>query len=86
MIPPEHGPLLFGHLPDGRAVESVRIGRGVLRAEILIYGAVVGDLRFEGHGPPLVLGLNSMEDDLLHSRNFGASPGCCANRRRPLRS
>lgn len=80
MIPQEQGPSLFGHLPDGRAVESVRIGRGALRAEILTYGAVVRDLRFEGHGPPLVLGLNSMADYLTHSRNFGASPGRCANR------
>lgn len=80
MIPQEHGPVLFGHLPDGRAVESVRIGRGVLQAEVLTYGAVVRDLRFAGHGSPLVLGLNSMEDYLLHSRNFGATPGRCANR------
>lgn len=27
-----------------------------------------------------MLGLNSMKDYLLHSRNFGASPGRCANR------
>jgi len=80
MIPQEQGPSLFGRLPDGQAVEAVRIGRGALRAEILTYGAVVRDLRFDGHGRPLVLGLNSMEDYLAHSRNFGASPGRCANR------
>jgi len=80
MTPQEHDPFLFGHLPDGRAVEAVRIGKGALRAEILTYGAVVRDLRFDGHGRPLVLGLNSMEDYLAHSRNFGASPGRCANR------
>ncbi len=80
MTPQEQGPFLFGHLPDGRAVECVRIGRGLLRAEILTYGAVVRDLRFKGHAPPLVLGLNSIEDYLAHSRNFGASPGRCANR------
>lgn len=80
MIPQEQGPSLFGRLPDGRAIEAVRIGRGALRAEILTYGAVVRDLRFDGHGRPLVLGLDSMEDYLAHSRNFGASPGRCANR------
>jgi len=80
MTPQEHGPFLFGHLPDGRVVEAVRIGWGVLRAEILTYGAVIRDLRFAGHAPPLVLGLNSMEDYLVHSRQFGASPGRCANR------
>jgi len=76
----EHARSLFGHLPDGREVESVRIGRGALRAEILTYGAVIRDLRLKGHGRPLVLGLNSMADYLNHSRNFGASPGRCANR------
>jgi len=80
MTTSEQGPMPFGHLPDGRVVESVRIGRGPLRAEILTYGAVIRDLRFDGHGPPLVLGLNGMEDYVLHSRNFGASPGRCANR------
>jgi len=70
----------FGHLPDGRIVETVTIGHGSLRAEILTFGAIIRDLRFEGHHPPLVLGLNTIEDYLNHSRNFGASIGRCANR------
>ncbi|WP_347267694.1 aldose epimerase family protein [Paracoccus sp. (in: a-proteobacteria)] len=71
---------IFGRLPDGRAVESIRLQGDGLSAEVLTWGAVIRDLRFDGHAPPLVLGLNSIGDYLAHSRNFGASPGRCANR------
>lgn len=51
----------------------------MLRAEILTYGAVVRDLRY-GARVAAGAGPQQFEDYLLHSRNFGASPGRCANR------
>ncbi|MDO5604846.1 MAG: aldose epimerase family protein [Paracoccus sp. (in: a-proteobacteria)] len=70
----------FGHLPDGREVGRITLRGGGLRAEVLTWGAVIRDLRLDGHAPPLVLGLNDIGAYLAHSRNFGASVGRCANR------
>jgi len=70
----------FGVLPDGSAVFRARVEGGGLVAHVLSYGAALQDLRLEGHAPPLVLGLNSLDDYLAHSPYFGATAGRCANR------
>lgn len=70
----------FGRLPNGEAVERVQIAHGGLSANILTYGALVQDLRIEGHPLPLVLGFSTLEDYLAHSPYFGATPGRFSNR------
>ncbi|MFP5077480.1 aldose epimerase family protein [Rhizobium sp. YIM 134829] len=71
---------VFGHLPSGEAVHRIRISGGGLTAYILTWGAVIQDLRLDGHQPPLVLGFETFENYRLHSPYFGAVPGRCANR------
>lgn len=75
-----NSPKIFGTLPDGRPVHSVTITNGILTAEFLTWGAVLRDLRFAGFDHPLVLGLNSLDDYLEHSPNFGSTVGRVANR------
>ncbi|MBP1851947.1 aldose epimerase family protein [Rhizobium halophytocola] len=70
----------FGTLPSGETVSRVRISGGGLTAHVLTYGAVIQDLRLEGHTPSLVLGFDRLQDYLAHSPYFGATPGRCANR------
>lgn len=70
----------FGTMPDGQAVERVTLSGGGLTASILGYGAVLQDLRLDGHAPPLVLGFDRFDHYLAHSRYFGATAGRCANR------
>lgn len=70
----------FGTMPDGERVERVTLSGGGLTARLLNYGAVLQDLRLDGHAPPLVLGFERFDDYLAHSRYFGATAGRCANR------
>lgn len=70
----------FGRLPDGSVVERVTLRGGGLTARVMTWGAVVQDLRMQGHEPPLVLGFDRFEDYPAHSRYFGAIAGRCANR------
>lgn len=70
----------FGSTRRGEAVERLSIAGGGLRANFLTYGAVLQDLRLEGHDAPLVLGFETLDDYLDHSRYFGAIVGRCANR------
>lgn len=70
----------FGKLPDGQPVEAVTIGAGKLTIDVLAWGAVVRDIRFDGLDWPLVLGLETLGDYLNHSRFFGATAGRYANR------
>lgn len=70
----------FGTTWAGEAVERVTIRGGGLTAQVLTYGAVIQDLRLEGHGPPLVLGFDDLDDYIEHSPYFGATPGRLANR------
>ena len=70
----------FGLLPDGEPVEAVRLTGGGLTATFLTWGAVLHDLRLDGHGPALVLALPDLDAYLAHSRYFGATAGRCANR------
>jgi aldose 1-epimerase len=71
---------VFGRTETGDPVYRVRlIGRG-LAANIITWGAVIQDLRLEGHEPPLVLGFESFDHYPAHSPYFGATPGRCSNR------
>ncbi len=71
---------VFGRTDKGETVHRVSISGGGLTASILTWGAVIQDLRLEGHQAPLVLGFERFEDYLVHSPFFGATPGRCANR------
>jgi aldose 1-epimerase len=67
-------------MPDGSAVSRHRIEGGGLTAHVLSYGAVLQDLRLDGHEAPLVLGFESFPPYLTDSPYFGAIAGRCANR------
>ncbi len=70
----------FGMTESGEEVTAVAIAGGGLRAEIITYGAVLRDLRLDGVGHPLVLGLETLAGYQRHSPYFGAIVGRCANR------
>lgn len=70
----------FGTMPDGTQVERIQIMGGGLKASVLTYGAVIQDLRLEGHNAPLVLGFPEFPPYLTRSPYFGAMAGRCANR------
>lgn len=70
----------FGVAADGETVQRFAITGGGLSARILTWGAVVQDLRLEGHPAPLVLGFDRFEHYPDHSPYFGAVPGRYANR------
>ncbi|MCM2293446.1 galactose mutarotase [Allorhizobium sp. BGMRC 0089] len=71
---------IFGTTASGETVERVQIHGGGLTAFILTWGAVIQDLRLQGHAPPLVLGFDTFPSYPMHSPYFGATPGRCANR------
>ncbi len=71
---------VFGTTEKGETVYRVRISGGGLTANVITWGAVIQDLRLDGHQPPLVLGFERFEDYLNHSPYFGATPGRSSNR------
>ncbi|HEV7248172.1 MAG TPA: aldose epimerase family protein [Shinella sp.] len=71
---------IFGRLENGEAVERITIKGGGLTAHVLTWGAVIQDLRLEGHDAPLVLGFEDLAAYREHSPYFGATPGRCVNR------
>ncbi|MEP1207589.1 MAG: aldose epimerase family protein [Rhizobiaceae bacterium] len=71
---------IFGQLDDGQSIYRVRLTGGGLSANILTWGAVLQDLRLDGHAPPLVLGFDDFADYPAHSPYFGATVGRVANR------
>lgn len=73
-------PELFGISPKGEDVHRVTISGGGLTANIMTWGAIIQDLRLEGHDAPLVLGFENYPDYPAYSSYFGATPGRCANR------
>lgn len=75
-----NAPQPFGTMPDGTPVQRVAIAGGGLTARVLTWGAVLQDLRIDGHAPSLVLGLNTLDHYIAHTRYFGATAGRCANR------
>lgn len=70
----------FAIMPDGQAVDRVTLVGGGLTASVITYGAVLQDLRLEGHDAPLVLGFSEFAHYLTHSPHFGATAGRYANR------
>jgi aldose 1-epimerase len=70
----------FGTGRNDETVTRLFIQGGGLTANILTWGAIIQDLRLDGHDAPLVLGLETMPDYLAHSPFFGVTPGRCANR------
>lgn len=69
----------FGSL-NGSDVKAITVNGGGLTATVLNWGAVLQDLRLDGHDAPLVLGFQKFEDYIAHSPYFGASVGRFANR------
>ncbi|WP_087149171.1 aldose epimerase family protein [Pararhizobium antarcticum] len=70
----------FGQDPSGEPVLRIVIKGGGLTASVLTFGAIIQDLRLDGHAPPLVLGFETFPEYLEHSPYFGATPGRCSNR------
>jgi aldose 1-epimerase len=70
----------FGRLPGGETVCRIAISGGGLSASVLTYGAIIQDLRLDGHAPPLVLGYERLEHYLATVNFFGAVAGRHANR------
>jgi aldose 1-epimerase len=71
---------IFGISGDGSAVSQLVLRGGGLTLNLLSWGCVVQDLRYEGHEQPLVLGFERFEHYLFHSPYFGATVGRYANR------
>lgn len=71
---------IFGTTEDGTEVARVEIRGGGLTAKLMSWGATLQDLRFDGHGPSLVLGFPDFDSYPAHSPYFGATPGRYANR------
>jgi len=70
----------FGQTLSGEPILRIVIKGGGLTAGILTWGAIIQDLRLDGHAPPLVLGFETFPDYLEHSPYFGATPGRNSNR------
>ncbi|KWV44160.1 galactose mutarotase [Rhizobium altiplani] len=71
---------VFGQTQSGETVYRVEIKGGGLTAKIITWGAVIQDLRLDGHDAPLLLGFDDFDTYPAHSSYFGATPGRCANR------
>jgi aldose 1-epimerase len=71
---------VFGKTADGAPVHRFQISAGALTAHVINWGAVVQDLRLEGHDAPLVLGFDRFDDYPVHSPYMGAIAGRYANR------
>jgi aldose 1-epimerase len=71
---------LFGTTPTGEPVRCVTIEGGGLTANVLSFGAILQDLRLEGHDAPLTLGFDRFEDYIDHPNYLGAVVGRHANR------
>jgi len=71
---------IFGHTDAGEPVYRVTLTGGGLTAKVMTWGAVITDLRLEGHQPPLMLGFEDFDSYPEYSSYFGATPGRSANR------
>src|SRR6478752_7884878 len=71
---------VFGTTKTGETVHRVEISGGGLTAKVITWGAVIQDLRLEGHDAPLTLGFDDFDNYPAHSAYFGATPGRNANR------
>lgn len=73
-------PEIFGHMPDGRPVEAIRLRGSHLAATVLTMGATVQDLRLDGVSHPLVLGFPELAPYMSEGLYVGALVGRVANR------
>jgi aldose 1-epimerase len=71
---------VFGTGRNDETVSRLFLEGGGLTAKVLTWGAIIQDLRLDGHDAPLVLGFETMPDYLTHSPYFGATPGRNSNR------
>lgn len=74
---------LFGHMPDGTAVEELTLRDGALSCSIITYGGAVRALTVpdrDGKPVDVALGFDTLEGYLEHDKYFGALVGRCANR------
>jgi aldose 1-epimerase len=74
---------VFGTMPDGTAVEEIALRADGIEARVITWGAVLRDLVVRdraGRPRHVVLGLNTIDHYLVHSRNFGAICGRVVNR------
>ncbi|WP_442583426.1 aldose epimerase family protein [Mesorhizobium sp. ASY16-5R] len=71
---------VFGATATGEPVRRVTIKGGGVTANILSWGAILQDLRLEGHDAPLTLGFDRFDDYLKFPNYFGAIIGRHANR------
>lgn len=71
---------VFGTGLNGETVTRLSLTGGGLTMTVLTWGAIIQDLRLDGHDAPLVLGFDTMPAYLEHSPFFGATPGRNANR------
>lgn len=74
---------IFGHMPDGTAVEQYTLHCGALSCEILTYGGALRTLRVpDRSGVPVdvVLGFDTLEDYRRQDKYIGALIGRFANR------
>ncbi len=70
----------FGTMPNGRDVKQIALRGGSLTAHVLTYGAILQDLRLDGHDRSLVLGFEQFAPYLTSQAYLGATVGRCANR------
>ena len=70
----------FGITENNELIQKFTLAGGGLIAKFINWGAVLQDLKFEGDSRSLVLGLETLEDYVKHSRYFGATAGPYANR------
>ena len=71
---------IFGHLPDGRAVERVTLRAGALSVKLLCWGAILQDLRFGELDYSLTQGSASLGPYLDTMRYHGPIIGPVVNR------
>ncbi|KAF0674564.1 aldose epimerase family protein [Profundibacterium mesophilum] len=71
---------VMGHLPGGRAVETIALSGGALRVRILTLGAILQDVRLDGVDHGLTLGAPDLAAYLGPLAHFGAVIGPVANR------
>ena len=74
---------LFGHLPDGTAVEELTLTEGAASCSILTYGGALRSLKVPdrtGRPVDVVLGLDTQEDYMIQDKYLGALIGRYANR------
>jgi len=71
---------VWGQAPDGSDVQRITLKRGGLSATVISFGAILQDLRLEGHASSLVLGFDTLEAYTKNPQYFGAIVGRFAGR------